>query len=85
VTARFQLRLQLPVIEDFPVKHDPEASVFITDRLASAFQVNDAETYAAYTGQPISIDSEFIRATMPDHFQHLSKDFGIGWVFIREI
>jgi hypothetical protein len=65
-----QLRTELDVIKDLPVKHNPQRAVLVPDGLLAAAEVDDAQPGASETDVIIQVDPELVGSAMPDHGQH---------------
>src|SRR6185312_11069616 len=73
MSPRFKFGSQLKIVKDFAVEHNPQALIFVGDRLLAPTQINDAQTRAAQTDGAIQQNAKLIRAPMPDHGEHSAK------------
>jgi hypothetical protein len=58
VPASLQVLAQVPVVIDFPVEYDPDVAIFVTERLVTALDIDNAE--AAHGQSGVAVDKEAV-------------------------
>jgi hypothetical protein len=70
MTERFELGAQLAVVVDFSVEDDPDGAALVVDWLASAGEVDDAQTPHAEADARLHVDPFIVWTAVPDHLAH---------------
>ncbi len=83
--APLQFRAQFDVVEHLAVEDDPQAAVFIADRLVAAGEVDDAQAGVAKPHVRIAVHAESVRAAVPNHAQHAQQYGRLNGRLIRQV
>ena len=75
VATSFEFAPQLEKIVDFTVENDPDAFVFVVNRLVAAGKVDDTEPAHAQAGWALGVNAFIVRTTVNDSLAH-SADLG---------
>ena len=65
-----ELLAQFLVVVDLAVEDDPDAAVFVGDRLVTGAEIDDAEAAHADAAGPVGVDAFVIRPAMADEVGH---------------
>src|SRR5260370_32769291 len=70
MTATLQVLPQLGVVIDLAIKHDPNAAVFIGNRLMAAGKIDNAKTAKTKTDTRADIDALVVGTTVNNGLVH---------------
>ena len=73
----FQLPTQLGEVVDFSVEDDPDAAIFVGDRLVARHEVNDVEASHRETHVLVHKEAFIVRATVRERVGHSLELFGL--------
>src|SRR5580692_4397056 len=79
MTATFKLLAQLRKVIDFSVKNDPQARVFVVNRLSPAGKVNDTQAAHPESYGALRVDALVVRTAVNNGLTHPADVFGINY------
>ena len=79
MAARFQITAELWEVENLTVEDDPQASVFVSDRLLPTRQVDDAQPGAGHSSLAVTVDPGLIWPAMMQGRNHPRQQPPRGW------